>query len=131
MDQLQILAASPIGTLLTKLERETGQGIVAIIRQLDRGRCIGRVDLPGHEPDDCSATCEVRVSIRPTCKAGVSRFACQAIIHGLAVGTGFSGVLLKGRLDETLVPAEVRMMSQVNCYNQWEWEAEFAISSSE
>lgn len=52
-------------------------------------------------------------------------FSLEAIFARLAVGSGLSGVTLRGKIDWTAGRATVEVVARTNRHDTWEWSREF------
>jgi hypothetical protein len=112
---------------ISELQQETGQAIDLVLKLFDNRRFVLQQQLKGtseHTSTD-RASGEVRIMLRPTAAAGVYRFKARAIIHGLAIGTGYAGFELHGKIGFPTGDPWATLRSKVNHYNEWHWTKEY------
>jgi hypothetical protein len=56
-------------------------------------------------------------------------FEAQAILHGLAPDTGYSGFLLHGRITGASDALSAKLTGRTNTYHVWEWQPFFRCAA--
>lgn len=106
---------------LTDLSNETRQAIYASVKV----SCLGVVTERAVSINGQSATSDVtgcvKMCITPGGDGYSHKILLEAILHGLAPGTGFSGFTLRGRCSTTHEGPHIRTLARTNRYNVWAW----------
>ena len=130
LEQYAALFVQTVGRpVISRLENETAQPIVASLLVVHDGRVEFSARIPEGEARGALATGEVRLKFRERA-VGVT-FEAQAILRGLAPDTGYSGFLLQGRITGTPEALQSKLGGQTNTYNVWDWRPEFRCASDD
>lgn len=116
-----------VGPLLLSLVQETGQEIEAAVLLHYQGKTV-RQDWPG-SGDEVATEKMVRGQVRVLVKDAESRerfrFMAEAILEGLAPGSGFSGFSIQGVIDLGGAMPSAVLKTHTNQYNVWTWGKAF------
>jgi hypothetical protein len=115
--------------VIEKIENETGQPIAATVLAIDGGRVLATAAIPEGELHGTRATGEVRLTFRE--RANSITFEGQAILHGVAEGTGYSGFLLYGKFTVADDQVSAKLNGRTITYNEWEWQPTFRCATDE
>lgn len=120
-DALMVSVLQPV---LSGLAREAQQPIGVKVLLSFQGEWAER-SLKVDAGEGSIASGEIRVLVK-TSQDGF-RFDVEAILNGLAPGTGFSGFSLKGKLEPNKGELVSKLTGRSNRYNVWEWSRAFRL----
>ena len=111
--------------LVAELSQETGQSILLKVTAVDSGYAPSASLYVGKTGAEDAATVsgEIRVVFKDPVRP--SRFSVEAILDGLAPGTGYSGFSMRGRVRLDDGGPSVKVNGHTNRYNVREWGQEF------
>ncbi len=112
--------------LVEELCKETGQSMLLKLEIVNSVPVIAATLRVGAGADGLAAVHgEVRVVFKELVHP--SRFSVEAILDGLAPGTGYSGFSMRGKVRLKDGGSPLRMTGYTNRYNVREWSRDFRI----
>ena len=123
---LDTITTHAVYPALYALAAEARQPIDAVITLIDADAMASATKSIGGGGDGSVARGEVRVVIKRSDRDQVV-FEAQAIIHGLAPGTGLSGLALRGKVTNRAGVPEVKLTGKSIRYNVWTWEPQYEL----
>jgi len=115
-EDLEEVLEEYVNGLLRELAAETSRNIkYSLIDVADSSVCMSGVVTVENSRGE--ANVEVRLTKRRTGRP--TRFTLQAITRDLSPETGYSGFIVKGRLEE---PSGIEILGRANTYNVLDWD---------
>lgn len=113
--------------ILCVFDKETSQRIQADIVLIYAEGVARREVQSNVSPMPQTAKGEVRIVIREAYHQDCFSFELESIFQGIAPGTGFSGIAIRGKFNYSNGQFSVKESGRSNRYNVWTWSDKFCL----